>query len=41
MVATAFMKLASEARPSQYTVCNTEPTCMPLSGHFMHIGAGF
>ena len=37
MVATAQMKFASEARPSQYIVPfgNTEPTCMPLSGHFM------
>ena len=37
MVATARMKFASEARPSQYIVPfdNTEPTCMPLSGHFM------
>ena len=33
------MKFASEARPSQYVVpfYNTEPTCMPLSGHFMDI----
>ena len=39
MVATAQMKFASEARPSQYIVPlgNTEPTCMPLSGHFMTI----
>ena len=39
MVATAQMKFASEARPSQYIVPlgNTEPTCMPLSGHFMDI----
>ena len=39
MVATVRMKFASEARPSQYTVPfgNTEPTCMPLSGHFMDI----
>ena len=37
--ATAQMKFASEARPSQYIVPfgNTEPTCMPLSGHFMDI----
>ena len=30
---------ASEARPSQYIVPfgNIEPTCMPLSGHFMDI----
>ena len=35
------MKFASEARPSQYMYIvpfgNTEPTCMPLSGHFMDI----
>ena len=33
------MKFASEARQNQYTVPfgNTEPTCMPLSGHFMTI----
>ena len=33
------MKFASEARPSQYIgpFGNTEPTCMPLSGHFMDI----
>ena len=39
MAATAQMKFASEARPSQYIVPigNTEPTCMPLSGHFMDI----
>ena len=39
MVANARMKFASEARPSEYTVPygNTEPTCMPLSGHFMDI----
>ena len=39
MVATAQMKFASEARPSQYIVPlgNTEPTCMPLSGHYMDI----
>ena len=39
IVATAQMKFASEARPSQYTLPfdNTEPTCMPLSGHFMDI----
>ena len=37
IVATAQMKFASGARPSQYIVPfgNTEPTCMPLSGHFM------
>ena len=35
------MKVASEARPSQYIgpFGNTEPTCMPLSGHFMDIEA--
>ena len=35
MIATARMKFASEARPSQYIVPfgNTEPTCMQLSGH--------
>ena len=35
----AQMKFASEARPSQYIVPfdNTEPTCMPLSGHCMDI----
>ena len=39
MVATAQMKFAREARPSQYIVLfgNAEPTCMPLSGHFMDI----
>ena len=39
MVATALIKFASEAMPSQYTVPfgNTEPTCMLLSGHFMDI----
>ena len=39
MVATAQMKFASEARPSQYVAPfgNTEPTCMPLSEHFMDI----
>ena len=39
VVATAQMKFASEARPEQYIVPfgNTEPTCMPLSGHFMDI----
>ena len=33
----AQMKFASEARPNQYIVPfgNIEPTCMPLSGHFM------
>ena len=36
MIATC---TASEVRPSQYIVPfgNTEPTCMPLSGHFMDI----
>ena len=35
----AQMKFASEARTSQYIVPfgNTEPTCMPISGHFMDI----
>ena len=35
----AQMKFASEARPSQYIFPfgNTEPTCMPLSGHFVDI----
>ena len=39
MIAIAGMKFASEARPSQYIVPfgNTEPTCMPLCGHFMDI----
>ena len=39
VVATAQMKFASETRPSQYIVPfgNTEPACMPLSGHFMDI----
>ena len=39
VVATAQMKFASEARLSQYIVPfgNTEPTCMPLSGHLMDI----
>ena len=42
IVATAQMKSASEARPSQYIVPfgNTEPTCVPLSGHFMDIEGG-
>ena len=33
----AQMKFASEARPSQYIVPfgTIEPTCMPLSEHFM------
>ena len=37
IVANARMKFASEARPSQYIVPfgNTEPTRMPLSGHFI------
>ena len=35
----AQMKFASEGRTSQYIVPfgNTEPTCMPISGHFMDI----
>ena len=39
MVATAQMNFTSEARPSQYIFpfSNTEPTCVPLSGHFMDI----
>ena len=39
MIATARMKLASEAIPIQYIVHfgNIEPTCLPLSGHFMDI----
>ena len=39
IVATTRMKFASEARPSQYIVPfgNKEPTCMPLSEHFMDI----
>ena len=39
MVGTAQMKFASEFKPSQYIVPfgNAEPTCMPLSGHFMNI----
>ena len=39
IIATAQIKFASEARPSQYIVPfgNTEPTCMPPSGHFMDI----
>ena len=39
MIATAQMKFASEARPSQYIIPfgNAEPTCMPLSGHFVDI----
>ena len=39
MIATAQMKFASQVRPSQYIVPfgNTEPTCMPLSGHFMDL----
>ena len=39
IVATAQMKFASEARPSQCIgpFGNTELTCMPLSGHFMDI----
>ena len=40
MVATARMKFALEARPNQYIVPlgNTEPTCMPLSGHLWTYG---
>ena len=39
VIATARVKFASEARLSQYIVPfgNTEPTCIPLSGHFMDI----
>ena len=39
MIAIARMKFPSEARQSQYIdpFGNTEPTCMPLSGHFMDI----
>ena len=39
IIATAELKVASEARPSQYIVPfrNTEPTCMSLCGHFMDI----
>ena len=39
MVAAARMKFVSQARTSQYIVpcSNTEPTCMPLSRHFMDI----
>ena len=39
MVATARFKFASEARSSRYIIPfgNTEPTCMPLSGHLMDI----
>ena len=39
MVVSARITFASEARPSQYIVPfgNTEPICMPLSGHFMDI----
>ena len=36
MVATAQMDFASEARPI-VPFGNTEPTCMPLYGHFMDI----
>ena len=37
--ASNIVATASEARPSQYIgpFGNTEPTCMPLSGHFMDI----
>ena len=43
MKATARMKFASEASPSQYIVPfgNTEPTCMPPSEHFMDIDGPF
>ena len=36
-VATAQMKFASEARPSQYIgpFGNTEPTCMPLPSQYI------
>ena len=36
-MAAAQMNFNSEARPNQYIVPfgNTEPTCRPLSGHFM------
>ena len=39
MIATSGMKFATESRPSQYMIPfgNTEPTCMPLPGHFMDI----
>ena len=39
MVAIALMKFASEARPTQNIILfgNAEPTCMPLSGHFIDI----
>ena len=42
MAATALMKFSSEARPSQYIspFANTEPTCMPLPGHYGHRGSG-
>ena len=42
IVATARIQFASKARPSQNIVLfgNTEPTCMPLSGHFMDIEVG-
>ena len=42
MVATAQMKFAPESGPSRYIVPFgiTEPTCVPLSGHFMDIGVG-
>ena len=35
MAATARMKFVSEARLRQFSLGNTEPTCMPLSGHFV------
>ena len=38
MVASAQMKFASDARlRSVFPFGDTEPTCMPLSGHFMDI----
>ena len=39
MIDTAGMKFAPEARPSQYIIPlgNTDPTCMPLPGHFIDI----
>ena len=41
MVATARMKFASAAIRSLYIVLflNTEPTCIPLSGHFLDFGS--
>ena len=41
MVASAQIRFASEARlTSVFPFGNTEPTCMPLSGHFMDIEGG-